>query len=468
MESTQNKPKPLNISFQTQAIVLVFILSALAGLLGSPSILVIALALMGAVLVFLIPSLGLIALLLAALVVPFQINTGTQTPIHAVLLLIPILFGAWLARMFWYGDITIVPSRVNLPLSAFCVVAILAFIVGNLPWNYFAEPVSLVAQLAGLSIFLFSVIAFFLTANLIKDLRWLQALVWVFSGLGAIYVIGALIPTAGAIAAGWIQESATGSVFWICLVAFAWAQCLFNSRLNWVARLACGALALASLAMLWLQARSWASGWVPSMIAMGVIFWLRFPRAGMLLVAAGVTIFIVRISSILSIVSADAQGTLFPLYARIAAWQTVLEATMPNWLLGLGPSNYYSYDELYPILGYYVRFSSHNNYIDLVAQVGILGLAAFLWFIVAYTREAWSLRKRTDDGFARSYVNACLGALVATLAAGMLGDWFLPFVYNIGLKGFRASVLGWLFLGGLIAIKGFVESKPASLLPESN
>jgi hypothetical protein len=29
----------------------------------------------------------------------------------------------------------------------------------------------------------------------------------------------------------------------------------------------------------------------------------------------------------------------------------------------------------------------------------------------------------------------------------------LPFVYNIGLAGFRASVLGWLFLGGLVSLE---------------
>ncbi|PWH19836.1 MAG: hypothetical protein DDG58_04135, partial [Ardenticatenia bacterium] len=56
-------------------------------------------------------------------------------------------------------------------------------------------------------------------------------------------------------------------------------------------------------------------------------------------------------------------------------------------------------------------------------------------------------------------VYACLAGLAGTLVAGMLADWFIPFVYNIGLAGFRASILGWLFLGGLIALdqmKGYV------------
>jgi hypothetical protein len=34
-----------------------------------------------------------------------------------------------------------------------------------------------------------------------------------------------------------------------------------------------------------------------------------------------------------------------------------------------------------------------------------------------------------------------------------LGDWVLPFVYNVGLAGFRSSMIGWIFLGGLVALE---------------
>jgi hypothetical protein len=42
------------------------------------------------------------------------------------------------------------------------------------------------------------------------------------------------------------------------------------------------------------------------------------------------------------------------------------------------------------------------------------------------------------------------------VVAGMIGDWVLPFFYNIGLTGFRSSILGWLFLGGLVSIEQLV------------
>ena len=70
------------------------------------------------------------------------------------------------------------------------------------------------------------------------------------------------------------------------------------------------------------------------------------------------------------------------------------------------------------------------------------------------------------SGFEQAYVNACLAGLAGSLAAGTRGDWFLPFVYNIGIAGFRASVLGWLFLGGLVAVEGAVKMQVVDARPE--
>jgi hypothetical protein len=48
------------------------------------------------------------------------------------------------------------------------------------------------------------------------------------------------------------------------------------------------------------------------------------------------------------------------------------------------------------------------------------------------------------------------------LVAAYMGDWVLPFVYNVGLNGFRASVLAWMFLGGLVVLEKTYVMKPHS------
>ena len=131
-------------------------------------------------------------------------------------------------------------------------------------------------------------------------------------------------------------------------------------------------------------------------------------------------------------------------------------------LMGLGFANYYWYTPLFPIRGYAVSFNSHNNYVDIVAQTGVLGLIFFLWFLWEVGRLGWQLREHVPSGFAQAYVYGALGILAGMAAAGMLGDWVLPFFYNLGLNGFRSSMLGWLFLGGLVSLEQMVITQKLS------
>ena len=70
---------------------------------------------------------------------------------------------------------------------------------------------------------------------------------------------------------------------------------------------------------------------------------------------------------------------------------------------------------------------------------------------------AWRLRNRFTNDFAQGYVYACLGGIGGTLVSAWLADWILPFAYNIGLTGFRASALAWFFMGGLVSLEGIAR-----------
>jgi len=150
-------------------------------------------------------------------------------------------------------------------------------------------------------------------------------------------------------------------------------------------------------------------------------------------------------------------------FTRTEAWKILLgDIWRVSPLLGLGPSNYYNYTPLFNIMGYYVQFNSHNQYVDIVAQTGILGLAAFAWLAFEIGWLAWRLKDRAAPGFNYAYVIGALAGLGGTLAAGMLADWLIPFVYNINLRGFRSSVFAWIFLGGLVAIERLTEAPERS------
>jgi hypothetical protein len=131
-------------------------------------------------------------------------------------------------------------------------------------------------------------------------------------------------------------------------------------------------------------------------------------------------------------------------------------------LIGLGPANYYYYSQFFPILGWYVSFNSHNNYADMLLQTGFLGLLAFTWFAFEISRMTFRLLSFLPAGFPNAYLVGALGGLAGSLVSGMLGDWIIPFFYNIGIRGFRSSLLFWVFLGGVLALKRMVSQSEMS------
>jgi hypothetical protein len=91
--------------------------------------------------------------------------------------------------------------------------------------------------------------------------------------------------------------------------------------------------------------------------------------------------------------------------------------------------------------------------VDMFAHGGLLGLGLFLWFAGEVAGLGLRLRAGHTRGFLAGYVNGVLAAGAGSLVIMVLGDWILPFVYNVGFLGFQASVLVWLFMGGLVALE---------------
>jgi O-antigen ligase len=141
------------------------------------------------------------------------------------------------------------------------------------------------------------------------------------------------------------------------------------------------------------------------------------------------------------------ESDVYSFETRIEAWEILWEIIKVNPLFGLGPANYYFYTPLFSIRGYNVSFNSHNQYVDVVAQIGLLGLICLIWFFWEIGKIGWGLMKRAPEGFEKAFAFGAMGGLVGTIVAGMLGDWIVPFVYNVGFSGFRASMFAWLFLG---------------------
>lgn len=431
----------------------VLLLSAAIAITGDSRLLLAALAgIVGISLAFMIvraPLIGLIAIVPLSLVVPLGFGTGSATRLGINLVLLGALTVIWLMRALNRPDEGLLPaSKPVFPLMALCGIAILTFVVGQLPWFAFAEGAPLRAQLGGLGTFLLSAAIFLLAATQIRTLAGLKLVTWLFAGIGGVVVVSKFF---NEILDPLIARGATGSLFYVWLSAIAVSQGIFNHQLSRFARTCLLLLAAAIFYINIFHTARWASGWIPPLVGVFALIWVGSPRIGAIASIGGlIAAFTNPARAIGLVIVGDNQ---YSLLTRLEAWRIVGEIVKVNPLIGLGPANYYWYAPLFPILGYSVRFSSHNNYVDIVAQTGLLGLAFFLWFMIAIARVGWTLLSKVPEGFARAYVIGVIGGLAGTLVAGMLGDWVIPFVYNVGLQGLRASLLGWMFLGGLLALE---------------
>jgi len=397
------------------------------------------------------PTLGLVLVMVGGMFIPFSWQGG----FNVSQLGLATMLGVWFLDMLVVQrKFQIIQSRAVLPILVFALISILSFCLGQFSWYPFARNAPPTAQLGGLAINLLSVGAFLLVAHLINDLRKLEFLTWTFIIFGSIYVFGRFIRL-WSITDLYQQGFSAGSLFWTWLVALLAGQVIANRDLKFAKRFLLGIILLITLYVAIVQAYDWKSGWFPSLIAVAVIIAIRYWRS--------IRYFaIFAVIPIYFIITASIGQEDWSWGTRLDAWTIVLSIASVSPILGMGFANYYWYTPLFPIRGYYVRFNSHSQFVDLIAQTGLVGLTCFIWFFGEVGFLGLKLIKSAPEGFAKGYIYGALGGLAGTLVAAYLVDWVLPFVYNIGMTGFRASVLAWLFLGGVVSIEQIVRRQANS------
>jgi hypothetical protein len=247
------------------------------------------------------------------------------------------------------------------------------------------------------------------------------------------------------------------------LAGLAAGQLAYNRQLGMAMRLFLALVLAAVLAYAFVFERQSASIWVGVAATIGVLLWLRYRH--MRVPVAIIAVALIATNQLLPSLYQFGGGEAEWLESggpRLVLIERVLEVTMRNPVTGLGPAAYRPYANATPLpyqRAYWLdpQVSSHNNYVDLFAHGGLIGLFLFVWFAAALGRLALRLRTRHTEGFEGGYVNGMLAVGVGGLVIMMLADWILPFVYNVGFAGFQASALVWLFLGGLVALDNMPE-----------
>ncbi|TMF03795.1 MAG: hypothetical protein E6I52_06390 [Chloroflexi bacterium] len=136
---------------------------------------------------------------------------------------------------------------------------------------------------------------------------------------------------------------------------------------------------------------------------------------------------------------------------RLSLWGAAIRMIAAHPLLGVGPDNFrHFYGAELGLESWDERVQANNLYLEVLADVGVLGLAAFLWVIVApLVRALRALRAQVDDR-QRLLILGVMVSASAFLLHGLL-DSFLAFT--------PTALLFWALLGILLAQKPHVSGR---------
>ena len=396
---------------------------------------------------------GILVIVFTAAVVRFTIPTGTQTRIVISLVVTAGVIGLWLLGTLVNKQklrLTAVPA--NVPLLGFVITCFVSYVWSNafrdllvVVWSSWP-----LVQLGGLAVMILLPGALLFTANVLKEVRWLEYLTILFLIIGTVAIAGDYL----GLPVSFLQVRPLFPTWFICLgVALA----LFDTRLPlWVRGLLLGLVAAWFHRVFILQLR-WLSAWMPTITAMGVIIARRSKLLTALMVAALVVGVILNLSYFEARFDEESQASGV---TRLAAYANNWRVTGKHLLFGVGPAGYAVYYMSYFPLE---AMATHSTYLDILSQTGIVGLGFYLWLYAALGVMAWRLviKVRGRGDFTEAISVAALGGLAGIIVASGLGDWLMPFVYTQTIAGFDYAIYSWIWLGAMAALYSIINNQEA-------
>ncbi len=195
------------------------------------------------------------------------------------------------------------------------------------------------------------------------------------------------------------------------------------------------------------------NAWLGALGAVTVLIWSRWSWRGILTFAAGLGLVALAAQSILGTIVAQRLGSND--LDRIGLWQSALIVWSKSPIIGVGAGNLASYMERYSVFGISLVLQgyqqAHNIFLELLAELGVIGLALFLTFIgVVLWRLTRRIRGRSRS--AQHMRAAGLAMIVGSALMGLVGSGIVPTIASAGWDGISPVVVCWFFAGAGVAM----------------
>ena len=396
-----------------------------------------------------------ILIVVLAAFVPLSIPTGTGSNVVDSLAATSMFFAIWAVKMLIIDKrIHFINGKVTKPLLGFIIAVLISIVWSNvfMDWAVKSYGSFIKVQLASAVVMIMLPGAFLLVANNVKQEIHLKIMVWLVLLAGALALVRnyANIP---------LPVNQRG-LFPMWAVALAYAMALFNEKLSKLIR---GALFLyTGVWVVWgfVLNISWVAGWFPVFLVIGIITVLRSWKLILVFVLIGLLVFALNANYYLGKVLKDEQAESGD--TRLAAWLVSFRVVKYHWVFGTGPAGYTAYYMTYfPT----EAMATHNNYLDILAQTGIVGSIFYLLFFfnVARLGLQLALRLRKERDFLAALAMAGFAGTIGGIAMMGFGDWMIPFAYTQSIEGFDFIVHNWMFMGAIVVIEQIVNKRDAEL-----
>ena len=371
--------------------------------------------------------------------------------IMQVLVLLALMF--WGLKMVSREEFKFTSTPLNFPLLSFITICTLSLMWSN---NFFVS-------LKELPLFLAGPLLYFVITNNIYTERQTSRILNILLIVGGLFGIYGILQYRGIDLSFWIRNIGRQQVFGlfgnvnffaeyliiplpIAVSLFFASQNRFKKILLLIAILAMGTSLTVTFT------RSSYLGFGASLIFMAILFmtlqgksFIKENKNFFIIILVAIIIitllFVIpnplnksgtAIYKIKSRISVSQLSQSFSISSRITNWKFTTLMIKDNPLLGSGIGTY-----KYNSLRYQARFleqgqnrsiypyvfatKTHNEYLQLWAELGIVGLGIFIWLIISYFYYGLRFIKRVKNRYKQGIIIGLMGAVVAVLIDGIFG-----------------------------------------------
>ena len=135
---------------------------------------------------------------------------------------------------------------------------------------------------------------------------------------------------------------------------------------------------------------------------------------------------------------------------RFKIWADSFNIWLHSPVFGIGAGNFQFFNRVYAVDKVGV---AHNQFLEVLAEMGIQGLIALLWLLVAVGWQAWKSFQKSVSNLAKSVSLAYIGFYISIVFGCLFTGIFIPSAAaGGGTQAFVEASYRWLLLGLVLSI----------------